>query len=957
MEVYVVAILAGAGYLISRMRQQKTAVAPPNAPARSGVPSAPVLAADAPSQRSVWESRRFQDVLLDEQARGADLARRALNPASSGVVNRTDRAVAYGAGAGDDARDSVVHSALLGVDIPVERFTHNNMVPFYRGAAKQPLPDDAFTSRLEMFTGAFDDVRPLGARDETQRLFEPTAQGPMSSSGRPVATDFEASRAAFFAGARTRNRANEVPDALRPEVVGRPGVAGGQTGDVYFDMREATLRGTPTVDDLRPTSRPKTTFEGRVLPASAAATATGRPQAPSWQDQLRRGGPLTREMTGVDDLLRTTGAVISEAPRPDDLADIRATNRQTTSAAPGYVGPAGGGGILRGDVRDGAAPLKDTRHALGAVPVGAASAATGGARAADYGRSAILVYGNNRDVTTVRTHQGNFASAVKALVAPIQHALRPTRKDDAVDAPRAFGNLAGGIPKPTVYDPDDVARTTLREAMVNDDSGAALTNLRPAGPPRPTVHFDPDTGVARTCLKESTLAATPAANLVGRPRGVVYDPDDVARATRKQTSLHAAATANLSGGAVPRPTVYDPDDVARATRKQTSLHAAAAANLSGGAVPRPTVYDPEDVARATRKQTSLHAAAAANLSGGAVPRPTVYDPDDAARTTRKQTSLHAAVAANMRAGAFAASPVHDPDDVARTTRKEMTLQAAPVANLRSGESRGTLHHGDAPRTTAREATADVDPTRHMARQAPAAGAAYDPEQWAARPTLRQSLDPKGDLQDGNVGGGLQRSRAGAYATAEPDARATQRQVTAATEGTAYGVAAAAGTHSGAYATTEYDARATQREATSDHEYFGAGLAGGALAQTSYDSAEAMVSRGGDDREAIAAGREPTPQGAKVGAEQAAIGAFEVYRRTGGIASDSRAPSPGRTAPLPASVDMLDGETAMRVGASTSRLDDAEHGGTTLTGDRLFDLVRGVAAQRSTNPTAQPSWGG
>ncbi len=979
MEVYAVAILAGAGYLISRLKQQKAGY---SVPIDSAV-TPQVLAADAPSQQNTWESRRFQDVLVDEQNRAADLTRRALDPASTGVVSRSDRAIWSGMATDEPPPGPPrVYSALLGREVPVESFTHNNMQPFYRGTLKQPLADDAFSARLEVFTGAFDDVRPLGARKEGGTLFTPEPQGEMNSSGRPVAGDYDRARESFFETQQPRNRANELPPEMQPEIVGRPGVRGGETGDVFYDAREALLQGYKSVDELRASSRPKLTFEGRVLPGAAATTTTARPDLPDVQADLRYGGPVTRELGGVDDLLRTTGATIAETLRPEDLADIRWTNRQTTSADT-YLGPAGRGGILSAESRGwvaGGAPL---RHGLGAPPVGVATPAASGARSGDYGRGSILVYGNNRDVTTLRTHQGNLVSAIKALVAPVTDALRPTRKEDAVDAPRAFGNTGNpAVPKPAVYDPEDVPRTTLKEAML-DDGGASLANATLAsGPPRPTVQFDPDTGVARTTLKESTLAATPAANLACAfpPRGVVYDPDDVARVARRQTTLAAAPSVNLRGdrllgvaydpedvarattkqstlAAAPAANLrgdrllgvaYDPEDVARATTKQSTLAAAPSVNLRGGAY-YGAVHDSEDVARATTKQSTLAAAPSANLRGGAY-YGTVYDSEDVARATRKQTTLAAAAAANLRGGAFLGA-AHDPEDVARTTRKEMTLQEAPQANLRGDSRQGTVHHDDRARTTTREATSPIDSTRNMARAAPTAGSAYNAEDWAPRTTMREASDSRGDLQDGSVGG-LQGLRGGAYATTEYDARATQRQVADATEGTAYGVAASR-ERPGAYTSTEFDARPTQKEALSDRDYYG-GVAG-SLAQTSGDSADAMISRSGDDREAVAAGREPTPQGAKVGTEQGAMGAFAAHG-TGGLGRDQRSPSPGRAAPLPAAAPaLLREETRMLLGRAAARVDPDEHGASTLTGDRLADLAAANAEQRRFNDTAQPTW--
>ena len=944
MEVYAVAILVGAGYVVSRMRQKQTMAA---APIEYAVP-APVVASDAPTQRNVWDGRRFRDVLVDEQARGADMARKALDPRSSGVI-----------GGGAVHSSNTVRSPLLGVEMPIEKFTHNNMVPFYRGSgARQPQQPDAFQARLEMFTGAFDNVRPTGVREESEPRFEMTSQGPISSSGRPANNDYETARAAFFTGpsGMPRNRANEVPDEISPEIVGRPGVAGGKTGDVYFDMRDAVYQ--PTVDDLRPISRPKITFDGRILPPSATSTAVGRPDMPVEQQELRRGGPLTTELKSVNDLIRTKAAYASaEMQRPDDLSDIRVTNRQST-ADHEYVGPRGSSANAT------AAGLRDQRYepsmrrALPQQPIGVA---TGAASGGDYGKGSILVYGNNRDVTTVRTRQGNLVTAFKALVAPLQDAIRPTRKDEAVDAPRAFGNPSTSrVPKMTVYDPDDIAKTTLKEAMIQS-GGASLTNLTLAsGPARPTLQFDPDTGAARTCLKESMLSATPSANMreaaPARPM-LQFDPDTgAARTCLKESMLSATPSANLREAAPARQTLqFDPDTgAARTCLKESTLSATPSANLREAAPARQTLqFDPDTgIARTCLKESTLSATPSANLREAAPPRATVYDPDDVARVCRMQTLISDAPAANLRPAVFGALTVHDPSDVTRTTRKEISLQEAPQANMRPGTVlQGTLQSADIARTTTRETTAAVDTIRNMGVSMPSAGASYDPESWKLRTTHREALEGRGDLQDGNIGG-LQGMRDGAYTTTGYDPKATQREVTCATEGVTYGTAAASRLRNGAYTTSEFEAKTTGREGTSDIEYFGTTLAGGQIAQTSQTSALAMVSRSGDDREAVASGRDPTPIGTNFGVSLSTLGMVDVHRRTGGLDMDGRSPSPGR---LRLSENMIDSDVAIRMGAFSNRLDDADHGSTSLAGQRLVDLVAGSMVQRSTNETAQPAW--
>lgn len=696
-EIAAFTLLAGVGYLVSRMRAQ----APPAAP-EAAVYASPGLGVvgaspgDRPSPRTLYHSDRLDEVRADETWRATDLSRRALDPvrgARPGVVSRTSRdAPPAFEGVGRAAGNAFVRSQLLGVDVPVERFRHNNMVPFYGGSVKQSTADDAYAGKLETFTGGFE-FRPVGMKKEVDALFVPVPDGLVTSGGSAGAVDVDTMRANYLATMpKPRNRANEAPGGLAPEIVGRPGVRGGASGDVYYDMREYARE--PGVDELRSGDRPKLTFEGRVLPGQAIAppgdAARILPEVAE-----RRFEPLTREMTGVDDLIRTTGAVVGGQAREN--FEARETARQSTTRA--YVGAAAAKGAADGGRERALGPARESmRVGLGEVPVGAAVAADGGGRSGDYGKSSVLVYGNNRDVTSVRAQVGGLVSAVKAIVAPLQDAVRPTRSDAATNAPRAFGNAGGGgtavQPKLTVYDANDVARTTMKQLTVAD--AGPLGNLR-SSDFRTTAYFDPTDGAARSTTRQTTLGEAPAMNLLGGARrAVVYDPDDVARVARKQTTLASAESANLRG-AFRANTVYDPEDVARVARKETTLQAAELGNARGAAR---VVAAYGDLAKPTTRQTTLDAGDGPlrNVGGAANRSQTAaYDPDDwVARTTNRQALTEKAgqpedgsvgAIQGRRAGAYATTEV----DPKRTMRQVDSAsaqtaygQAASISEARGG---------------------------------------------------------------------------------------------------------------------------------------------------------------------------------------------------------------------------------------------------------------------------------
>lgn len=117
---------------------------------------------------------------------------------------------------------------------------------------------------------------------------------------------------------------------------------------------------------------------------------------------------------------------------------------------------------------------------------------------ADYGRSSFENRPNERDVTSQRTMALNLAPAEQGSV-PVHYLddARPTRRTESEDGVTTLGPAgpAGGAPSVTVWDPNDVARTTVKETTINLDyrgiagSASAPNRLKvydPADIARPT---------------------------------------------------------------------------------------------------------------------------------------------------------------------------------------------------------------------------------------------------------------------------------------------------------------------------------------------------------------------------------------------------------------------------------------------------------------------------------------
>jgi hypothetical protein len=113
-------------------------------------------------------------------------------------------------------------------------------------------------------------------------------------------------------------------------------------------------------------------------------------------------------------------------------------------------------------------------------------------------RPCVDMKATNRATTGLKTEEGNVTSIVKSITAPILDIMKINKKEYTVMNGRPQGNLQSSAPpKLTIYDPNDVARTTIKETTIHD---------------------------------------TTINNLTGNKRIIAYDPDDVAKTTMKETT-------------------------------------------------------------------------------------------------------------------------------------------------------------------------------------------------------------------------------------------------------------------------------------------------------------------------------------------------------------------------------------------------------------------------------------
>lgn len=474
MELYAGAALTGMGYLLNQQRDMLK---------KHG--AGPVHPLEKPSMKNVYASDHWKSVRQDELQRSTNNYEKAAAPFQTGYVAKPTYASQFAAPAPvmNAASESVM--SLSGQEIPKDQFTHNNMQPFFRGSVKQNMDPYANSARLEAFTGR---GALLQSKQEVGSFFEPTA-GFTNVCGMQNQSDYMMSQ---IQAPVARN--NEFPiEQIR---VG-PGLNQGFTANPSggFQQADSLLYVKPkTVDELRPLSKPKVVYEGRVQGPSKGVDQRGM------VGEFAKNRPDTYYEQSPEQWIRTQGAYSKEMAR--GVYDVKPTARVESHV--GYVGQAN-----------------------------AVSSQPGKGAEDDYGKAAVLVYDNERMTTQTKTVVSNATSVVKALIAPFTDILKHTAKDYTLDAARPYGNMQAQIPsKPTLYDPvNHMMRTTIKETTIHDTTVMNLTGPEAGRPENPL----PAKPTVRETLSVDDAVVNTVRNISSHTYNVVvYNPDAVARTTHRE---------------------------------------------------------------------------------------------------------------------------------------------------------------------------------------------------------------------------------------------------------------------------------------------------------------------------------------------------------------------------------------------------------------------------------------
>jgi hypothetical protein len=449
-------------------------------------------------------------------------------------------------------------SPLTGIEFKPGEFKHANMVPFFRGQAKQNMIDTANNQVLDSYTGA---SKTLYAKREQAPFFEPTKEPIGNPFGFESTTGFMESRIV-----ESRNRSGERPvEQIR---VG-PGLNQGYThlpsgGFQQQAGEEYVLNRMPRTNDLRVATNPKLSYDAPVVPGKHFITTSGtaetvgevRKYTPD-KFYLNKNGERNFVTVGADQKPVVRSAqVIKHTTRPETTKAYGGVAGQAEGKATYTIGSTrtplakqmGSWGFRNADLTENFNPDTDAAEN-------------------DYGKSGVEIRPNERYYTGSKVHATNVVPDAREGELPLQDVARQTRAEELIENNHiGSATTASMPPKLTVYDPLDVAKTTIKETTIDNDY---LGITAPVGAMEKATAYDP-LDVARTTIKETTidnnyLGVSAPADMAQKL--TVYDPEDVARVTGRNTLADWDRYRNMGRNGTAEGSEIRLQDAVRATQK------------------------------------------------------------------------------------------------------------------------------------------------------------------------------------------------------------------------------------------------------------------------------------------------------------------------------------------------------------------------------------------------------
>jgi hypothetical protein len=422
-----------------------------------------------------------------------------------------------------DVKKNEVVSMLSGKVLTEKEFKTRNdgrvLEPFFGKNVTQNTKDLNTPNRMMEYNGISEFTY---KKTETKPFFAPTSNLTYVN-GSPVADEEKKDR--YY---QTNKRQGELPfEQVRVapglgQNYGENGVGGFQ----QYEIQE--LMKPKNIDQLRSKNNQKMQYKGRVITGKRVTDERGK------VGSVDKNRPDKFYKNSEDRYFKTTGAVLK--PKKEETFIVKNTNRQTSRAFVGGAKTSTEKTKMKQEVKPSHKNIYVAKEPSNATAVNQWK----DTQEQNYGKAGYKAYANERDITQKRTNRLNLTTAVKSLISPLQDLMKTTKKENFVGNNRPEGNMNASMPKKmTVYDPNDVARTTIKETTIDNNHNGNM-----AGPKKLTVYDAND--VARTTIKETTIDNKHNGHVQApKKKHQVTQYDTKPKTTLRETTENPDYTANM----------------------------------------------------------------------------------------------------------------------------------------------------------------------------------------------------------------------------------------------------------------------------------------------------------------------------------------------------------------------------------------------------------------------------
>ena len=426
-------------------------------------------------------------------------------------------------------------SSLTGEKINSNKFLNPNIKPFYTGSnVKQNIENDTNKSILDSHNGS----NYYRTKKENEPLFSPIIDINSKYGTQSITNN---ARERVFS---SRFRSGELPFEQVHVGKGLNSYDAKPTGGFHPDYRDHIL--PKSIDELRAASNPKITYKGVFKAGKELNSKRGK------LGNIEKRTADTYFVQKQENYLRTTGAYTKAEQRP--AIYIKDNNRKYSVNYTPSANPIIKGNKHRSLYKKSTKNILETDTSRNLHKKNAWNDGNFG----DYGKDSIANKTNERTTTEEKNPLSNFSSIAKAIIAPLMDVLRPTKKENFIGNNRQSGNMNTNVPKISVKDPNDIARTTLKETNIENSHTGNLT-----GESKNQLQYGDK---AKTTVKETSENNSHNGNLTGSTKANLYNPNDIVRTTIKETNIDNSHTGYLKGPV--KLTTYDPNDHLPETKKQ-----------------------------------------------------------------------------------------------------------------------------------------------------------------------------------------------------------------------------------------------------------------------------------------------------------------------------------------------------------------------------------------------------